>query len=739
MKKKLLWLTLSITLVAQAAAFEAAPALAPVLKPQPEQSQAAHISAAVLTRYHYKAMPLDDAMSEKIFDRYLKSLDSEKLFFVQGDIEQLANARTKLDNAIIDKDLSLPFAIFNLYTKRVVERFGYARSLLGEKFNFQEKENYRVSREKESWPASEQEMHDIWRKRVKNDWLRLKLAGKDDKSIFETLDKRYENSQRRVSRTKSEDAFQAFMNAYSMAIEPHTNYMVPRTAEDFNITMRLSLVGIGAVLTEKDDYTTIRELTPGGPADISGQLKSGDRIIGVAQGENGAMTDIQGWRLDDSVALIRGATDTVVQLDVLPADAGPDGKHKRVSLIRKKITLEEQAAKKSILSVKDKNGEQRIGVITLPTFYQDFEAKAKGERNFKSATRDVSRLLNEFKKEKVDGVLVDLRNNGGGSLTEAVELTGLFIGNGPVVQQRDAKGNVSVAKDASAKVAWDGPLGVLINRGSASASEIFAAAMQDYGRGVLIGEKSFGKGTVQTMINLDQMVKNEPATFGELKLTVAQFFRINGGSTQLRGVKPEILFPMRSELDDFGESSYDNPLPWVKIGAADYSPVDDLNLLIPELLTRHEARVKTDKEFQALREDVAEVTRLRKKNMVSLNEAERRKERDEQEAKLTAREKVKITSASNNDPALGKQASSNRKSIFQDDGLQANERNLTTDLAAEKSRKNTRDVLLIEAANIVADEVAIMRSNERIAFRAKPGMQLPPAQKQSSESVRLGI
>jgi carboxyl-terminal processing protease len=324
-------------------------------------------------------------------------------------------------------------------------------------------------------------------------------------------------------------------------------------------------------------------------------------------------------------------------------------------------------------------------------------------------------------------------------LTEAVELTGLFIGNGPVVQQRDAKGNVTVAKDANAKVTWDGPLGVLINRGSASASEIFAAAMQDYGRGVLIGERSFGKGTVQTMINLDQMVKNDPATFGELKLTIAQFFRVNGGSTQLRGVKPEITFPMRSELDDFGESSYDNPLPWVKIGAADYSPVDDLSSIIPELISRHETRVKTDKEFQALREDVAEVTRLRKKNMLSLNEAERRKERDEQEAKLAAREKAKTLSGNSNDPTLSKQASSGRKNLLQDDGLQADERNLTADLAAEKSRKNTRDVLLIEAANVVADEVALLRSNERIASRAKPAMQLPAAPKQSSEPARLGI
>ena len=386
-------------------------------------------------------------------------------------------------------------------------------------------------------------MRELWRKRVKNDWLRLKLAGKDDKSIVEILDKRYDNFLKRIGRVKSADAFQTFMNAYTMAIEPHTNYLGPRAAADFDISMRLSLVGIGAALAELDEYTTIRELIPGGPASLSGQLKIGDRIVGVAQGESGVMTDVMGWRLDDTVALIRGAADSVVVLDVLPADAGPDGKHKLVSLIRKKISLEEQAAKASVHSITDGKATRRVGVISLPSFYEDFAARQKGVQDYKSATRDVARLLDELKKEKVDSVLIDLRNNGGGSLAEAVELTGLFIDKGPVVQQRNASGEISVESDTQAGVAWDGPLGVLINRGSASASEIFAAAIQDYGRGLIIGEPSFGKGTVQTMINLDQVAKNSKPQFGELKMTVAQFFRINGGTTQLRGVTPDILFP----------------------------------------------------------------------------------------------------------------------------------------------------------------------------------------------------
>ena len=436
MKKTLLWMAFALATAAQAASFDQATPIRPELKPEQQQALAAHLASEVLTRYHYKAMPLDDAMSEKAFDNYLKSIDSEKLFFVQADIDRLALYRTLLDDAIIKEDLTIPFAIFNLYAQRVVERFAYARGLLKDGFDFQQKESYQYAREKEPWLKSEVEMRELWRKRVKNDWLRLKLAGKDDKSTVATLDKRYDNAQRRIGRIKSEDVFQAFMNAYTTAIEPHTGYLGRRATQGFDISMKLSLVGIGAVLAEKDDYTTIRELVPGGPASLSGQLKVGDRILGVAQGERGVMTDVLGWRLDDTVALIRGAADSVVLLDVLPADAGPDGKHKLVSLVRKKINLEDQAAKMSVLSVTDGKVVRQLGVISLPSFYEDFEARQKGDKEFRSASRDVARLLGELKQQGADGVLMDLRSNGGGSLKEAVELTGLFIGKGPVVQQR---------------------------------------------------------------------------------------------------------------------------------------------------------------------------------------------------------------------------------------------------------------------------------------------------------------
>ncbi|MDZ4254496.1 MAG: carboxy terminal-processing peptidase [Sulfuritalea sp.] len=699
MKNRLLWIALGLLTTAQAAAFSPPPEL----KPSPQQAQAAHLAAEVLGRYHYKTVPLDDTLSASILDRYLKSLDAEKLFFVQADIDQLARFRTVLDDAIVNEDLAAPFAIFNLYAQRVAERFSYARGLLREGFDFRQKEDYQYARDKEAWLKSEADMREQWRKRVKNDWLRLKLAGKDDKSIVATLEKRYDNALKRIGRTTNKDAFEAFMNAYTMAIEPHTNYMGPRAAADFDISMKLSLVGIGAALMEKDDYVTIRELVPGGPAALSGQLKSGDRILGVAQGSGGAMADILGWRLDDTVALIRGAADSVVVLDVLPADAGPDGKHKRVSLVRKRIRLEDQAARKTILPVTDGKLTRQIGVISLPGFYEDFDARQKGDPEFKSATRDVARLLDELKKAKVDSVLIDLRNNGGGSLKEAIELTGLFIDQGPVVQQRDARGRITVARDAKAGVAWDGPLGVMINRASASASEIFAAAIQDYGRGLVIGEPSFGKGTVQAMINLDDVARNDQQKFGELKLTVAQFFRINGEATQLRGVKPDITLPTMTDAESFGEASFGNALPWIQVKALDYAPAGDVKSRLPDLLKRHEVRVASDKEFRFLQEDIAELNLQRKKQRVSLNEAERRKDRDVQEARLASRDT--------------QDAGPKKKKPVRDDGLQAGERDLAKDLADEKANDKAKDVLLQEAARILGDEADLFKPRAGFAAR----------------------
>jgi carboxyl-terminal processing protease len=697
LNQKLLFLLWGFATLVQGAALDARLQTAAELKPERYEAQAAHLAAEVLSRYHYKAAPLDPALSEKIFDQYLKALDGEKYYFVQTDIDRFAGQRGQLGNAILKEDLSLPFSIFNLYEQRVVQRFGYARTLLTQGIDFKLHEELELTRDKVAWPQSEADMRDLWRRKVKNDWLRLKIAGKDSASITAILDKRYAHAMQRIGKAKHDDVFQTFMNAYTMSIDPHTNYMAPRAAQEFDISMRLSLTGIGATLAESEDYTTVRELIAGGPASLSGQVHVGDRIVGVGQGATGAMVDILGWRQDDAIELIRGAADTQVRLDILPAKAGPDGEHKLVTLVRKPVRVIEQAAKSSIQSITDGAATRRIGVITLPSFYEDFAAKQAGNKNYTSATRDVAKLVEDLKKQQVDSLLIDLRNNGGGSLAEAVELSGLFVGNGPVVQQRKANGSVSVEKDTQAKVAWTGPLGILINRGSASASEIFAAAMQDYGRGLVIGDPSFGKGTVQTMIDLDQIAKNEKPRFGELKMTVAQFFRVNGGTTQMRGVVPDIPLQGGSDEGDFGESSFGNALPWSQIKAADYSPSNSMKALVPVLLKKHEARAKVDAGMQQLREDIAKSKREREKNVISLNEADRRKDRDAREALLASRTPAQ---------QAGKASVPATADAANDDGLQPNERSLAKSLSAEKVRKDAKDIFLIEAAHILSDQIS---------------------------------
>ncbi len=684
------------------------------LKPDAREARVAHMSADFLSHRHYKPMVLDENLSSKIFDQYLKSLDPEKLFFVQDDINRLSSARTQLGSDMLHEDLGDPFTIYNLYVRRANERFAYARGLLKTGFNFQESESYQIERDKQDWPKNDAQARDLWRKRVKNEWLRLKLGGKDDKGIFEILDKRYDNILKRLAKVNSEDAFQTYMNAYTMAIEPHTNYLAPRVAENFDISMRLSLIGIGAVLSEMDEYTTIRELEAGAPAILSGQLKVGDRIVGVAQGDNGPMADIIGMRLDDSVALIRGAQDTVVRLEVLPADAAPDAKHKLVTLVRKPINLQEQAAKSSVQTVTVGKTTHRIGVITLPSFYEDFDGRQAGNKDFRNASHDVALLIDELKKKKVDSILVDLRNNGGGSLTQAVDMTGLFVGKGPVVQVRTAEGRVDVNRSRQSEVAWDGPMGVLIDRASASASEIFAAAIQDYGRGLIIGEPSFGKGTVQQMLNLDRAVSSDKGKLGELKFTVAQFFRINGGTTQLRGVTPDIAFPNAMDAATFGEASYDNALPYTQIKPASYTPSGDLQNIVPVLAAMHEARIRNDKDFQYLQADIAEFNQRRKKNEISLNEAERRKERDALETKLAARKAATEGTKAGRKDATAADAD---VALNRDDGLQAGERKLSVELAAEKARKNEKDVLLLEAVRILGDEVEVLNGNPGLAAR----------------------
>jgi carboxyl-terminal processing protease len=670
----------------------------PILAPLERQAQAANISAQFLSRYSYKPVPLDDTLSVKIMNSFIKSLDTDRSFFLQSDIDSFAADSKKIDDAIEDEDLKLPFSIFNTYSQRVSERLTYAREILKQGFDFTQREEYSVMRDDEPFPQSQEESNDLWRKRVKSDWLRLKLAGSPDATIRDTLDKRYQNVLERTYRYKSDDVFQSFMAAYTTSVDPHTDYFGARAAAEFDISMSLSLVGIGAVLQERDGYTTIRELVPGGPAQLSGKLAVGDRIAGVAQGENGVMKDVVGTRLDEIVQMIRGAKDSVVRLDILPADTGETGAHRVISLVRDRVSLEKQAAQKSIVPIEDKGVTRRIGVITLPAFYEDFEARRKGEKNYKSASRDVAKLLGELKQENIDGVLIDLRDNGGGSLSEAIELTGLFVGKGPVVQQRDAKGKVEILKDDLSAPVWAGPVGVLINRGSASASEIFAAAIQDYGRGVVIGEPSFGKGTVQTVVDLDQATRSSEPKYGELKLTIAQFFRVDGGTTQLRGVTPDITLPGLSDPKTLGEASYDNALPWAKIKPAKFASVGNVASVLPQLQSQHDARIKDDPDFQRFIEDVAELKQQREKKVISLNEADRRAELAAVASRLKAREQM-------NNGLIGSE----------DDGLQANERSLSAELAIENARKNAKDVLKNEAAAIVADQAVLQQDAKATA------------------------
>src|SRR5688500_7222461 len=651
--------------------------------PTTDQTTAAKLVYGLLSdsRYAYRPRPLDDTLSADMYKRYLEALDGGKQFFTAKDIAKFDAYKLKFDDAIKSGDLAPAYAMFATYRQRFDARVAYARNLLKQDiFTFNGNDRFEYDREDAPWAADDTALDALWKQTVRNDWLRLKLAGKTPEDIRKTLDKRYVNMAKGVAELKGEDVFQTFLNSYANAIDPHTDYFTPRTADNFNMTMSLSLEGIGAVLQQQDDVVAIREIVPGGPAGKSQTLKPGDRIVAVGQGESGAMEDVIGWRIDDVVAKIRGAKGTKVRLDVIPAEAGLDSAPNRLVLVRDKVRLEDQAAKSKVITIPAANGapQQRIGVIELPGFYQDFEGRRKNSNDYASATRDVARLLEKLRGEKVDGVVLDLRNNGGGSLNEAIELTGLFIDRGPVVQVRESGGRVSVEGDSDSGIAWEGPLAVLINRGSASASEIFAGAIQDYGRGLVIGETTFGKGAVQNLVAIDRWPANEGRQFGQVKLTIAQFFLPGGSSTQNKGVVPDIAFPVTVDASEFGESTYDNALPWSKIAAVEHTRYGNFEPLLPKLDALHDARVAKDKEFQWTLEDVAEFKAERDKKYVSLNETERRAERDKQSAKTKQRQAERKALGLPLDPLADDS---------DDDGLTANERDVAKG-AAREARKS---------------------------------------------------
>lgn len=597
-----------------------------VLSPGPNQARSTALISELVRNYHYSRPQFDDRLSSSMLDRYIESLDPNKHFFLAQDISSFERYRYRLDDAFKGADANPAFEIFNTYKRRLEQRIQYALQLLEEKHDFSVDEEFLINYEDEPWLSSARQLDELWRKRVKNDILNLKLAGKSEEEITDTLRKRYERLLRRTRQQTVNDVFQIFINAYTNSIDPHTVYFSPHNSENFNINMRLSLEGIGAALRSKNEYTLVQKVIPGGPADLSGLLKPRDRIIGVAQGQ-GEMLDIIGWRLQDVVEKIRGPKNSVVRLLLLPHSSGPDGPTKEITLVRDKIKLEEQAAKASMINITQGALETRIGVIDIPTFYLDFEARSRGDANFKSTTRDVRHLIQDLLKQGADGIVIDLRDNGGGSLSEATELTGLFIPQGPVVQVRGTSGDIDVNEDPDPGLAYNGPLAVLVNQNSASASEIFAGAMQDYGRALIIGEPTFGKGTVQTLVDLNRFSRSKD-DLGQLKVTIAQFFRINGDSTQHRGVRPDIIFPTVLDFDDHGERSLDNALPWAKVASARYSRLNNNWVDMEALRAMHRDRVGKDDGFSYLLSLGNEMKRVQERKSISLMEDARRKERD---------------------------------------------------------------------------------------------------------------
>lgn len=602
------------------------------IEPDSYQPQVDKLVNAIISRYHYKKVDLNDSLSAAIYDKYINTLDFSHSYFLASDIDKFNGFKTELDDMIKDGDIGPAFEIFNTFKDRVHQRLDYAEQLLNKEFDYTKQDSMEINRENEPFPKSEKEAEDIWYKRVKSDALNLKLTGKDWKSISETLKKRYDNYRKAVDQYNSEDVFQQFMNAYTESIDPHTNYFSPITSDNFKINMSLSLEGIGAQLRTEDDYTKVVEIIPGGPAYKSGLLHPEDKIVGVAQGDTGQTEDVIGWRITDVVQLIRGKKGTIVRLLIIPADGGPNATPHEITLTRDKVKLEEQAAKDSVLDIDEQKKEFKIGIINVPAFYSDYEAQQRGEKDYKSTTKDVRKLLEQLKKEKVDGVIIDLRNNGGGSLQEAVQMTGLFINKGPVVQVRDADGSIDVDKDPDPSIEYDGPLAVLVNRFSASASEIFSAAIQDYGRGLIIGEQTYGKGTVQNLIDLNRLMPDKDNKFGQVKLTIAKYYRIDGGSTQHKGVVPDIKYPTPfGDSKEYGESSEPSALPWDRIAPTDYEKYGDFSRFIPQLISMHKERIKNDPEFQNYIASVQDAEESHDKKYVSLNYDRREKEKDDEE------------------------------------------------------------------------------------------------------------
>jgi carboxyl-terminal processing protease len=609
-----------------------------VLAPTEQENYVARRVADIVAREHYRRAPLDDHLSSLILDRYLDAIDGSRSYFYASDIAEFERFRYQLDDAIKAGDVEPAFVIFRRYQLRSRERMAYAIELLSKKPDFEIDESFNFDREKEPWPANSAEMNELWRKRVKNDELSLVIAGKQWTEAADVLRKRYEHVAKRMDQSKPEDVFEAFMNAFVLSLDPHSNYFSARNSEEYNIQMSLSYEGIGASLQLTDDYVTVIDVIAGGPAATSGKLAANDRITAIGEGKTGELTDVIGWRLDDVVQKIRGPGGTQVRLQLLPAGAAPGSAQKVVEFTRNRVSLEAQASHKAMRVVQRNGRDMKVGVITVPSFYQDYDASRAGAKDYRSTTRDVQRLIGELKKDGAEVLIMDLRANGGGYLPEAESLTGLFIDRGPVVQLRDTTGRIEVDDDPDPSVYYSGPMIVLVDRFSASASEIFAGAIQDYGRALIVGQQTYGKGTVQNAHPLNYTIFGRKPELGQLNVTIGKYYRITGESTQDRGVTPDIALPSLIDANEVGESTRDRALPWDHIEPAAFRVEGDLKSTTAALEKLHVERTANSADFRYLHEDIAALEAMRSQKTLSLNLKTREAERKRVESERLERE-----------------------------------------------------------------------------------------------------
>ncbi len=647
-----------------------------------------------LQKRHYRELSINDEVSRRFLTDYLESLDPAHLYFYEDDIQKFHKSETLHDDFLKKGNLKPGFGIYEVYRARVESRLQWVLDRLAnteKPFDFTQKESIELDREDAPWPVDKAAADAIWEKRLKLSLLNLKLAGKTVDEANNTLTRRYKNQLNRTSQQNSQDVYETLINTFTMLYDPHTNYFSPRTSENFNINMSLQLEGIGAVLQSEDEHTKVVRLVAGGPADKQGQLRPADKIVSVGQGETGELVDVVGWRLDEVVDLIRGKKDTIVKLEVITGEAAA----KIIQIKRGTVKLEDQAAQSAILEVSAGDKTRKIGVIDIPAFYHDFEAYRKGETDFKSTTRDVAKLLSDLQSDEVEGIILDLRNNGGGSLQEATMLTDLFIDQGPVVQIRESNGRVTQHNRSRSRALYRGPLVVLINRLSASASEIFAGAIQDYQRGIIVGSQSFGKGTVQLLSGLPE---------GQLKLTESKFYRVSGDSTQHRGVIPDIKMPILVDHEEVGESTYENALPWDKISPAKHGTYFNFNDILPTLDKRHKKRTQKDPDIQLILDKIALSEEVKNRKTISLNEADRLTEKDEFELK-------KMQIENKNRLAKGEKPFADLKAFKSKEEEDEKERE-TAAAQPKPSIDIESDAILNETGHILVDMMDLLRTKE---------------------------